>query len=844
MSYELSHDTIAKQVYEKASTEARTRRKVERFVHERHAAYTERGAALTQDDLDYVKPYRKAINISVAEEKFLADGQTQLERRRFWQRILVLGIIGILTTATIISWQQYRKATEQTEIAKEEERKAHESDLRAQERAKEAEQERNKAEASEKAATAAEARAVEEAEAAKRERAEAIRARRATQTALNETESFELAYRAGVAAEDGKYLEGLSLSWQSFLALPGKHSTDAVLNIAHPFEEWDLATSVERYRVESFDQLQFSDDGKYYFTGSYYGTDSIAVWRASDQLFLFKREVQGLRDKVLEDKYSICFSPDSKLLIAFDTDDGERKAWQVPSGRSVNIDEWPAFALYALSCARDIKATANDYHLLVGDGREMRVLSWESLMSSTASLEQDDIEKLFRTDEYAVTKLQIDRSADEYFPKGVFSPDGRELIMVEDDEDELARFDARTGERLPGKRNAEYSIDALAFPDHGRYIVACSESAALVYDPKLTQRIDSFQMTYPDYLSPKGDLFVEHDRNYLRAWNYDFIWSEQWLPNGEEFQNVVIGPQSGHLIYQLADHEVWIQEMRIGGSSRQLQNSDKDNNYFFFSSDEKFLLCKTTSQDYASYQLFKTANGKEIEGLDNYTALTFSPDAKYLFSCDTLGKIHRHPLNDISSAELIIDNGYPVESLHVGPNGRYLVTYNTYSGSTRGRMWNIDTQEKHAEFAIPTDPEACAFSPDGKYLYFAPIRGFDDAPDYIYTMEVETKKLGSLLANPNYRTVVTRRQQEPYLWPLLVDGQHYFMTRDGIWDVATGFQLESFKYQRGEKGDPPTQLIAVDPQARFTLQMKDGQINRYPTILPNLLNGNISPSSE
>ena len=43
LHYELSHDSIARQVFEKASTEARKRRKVERFVQERYAAYRERG---------------------------------------------------------------------------------------------------------------------------------------------------------------------------------------------------------------------------------------------------------------------------------------------------------------------------------------------------------------------------------------------------------------------------------------------------------------------------------------------------------------------------------------------------------------------------------------------------------------------------------------------------------------------------------------------------------------------------------------------------------------------------------------------------------------------------------
>ena len=61
MDYELIHDTIAKQVFEKASTEARNRRKAEKYIPKRYEAYQQRGAKLTQDDIDsmYIWVYEK-----------------------------------------------------------------------------------------------------------------------------------------------------------------------------------------------------------------------------------------------------------------------------------------------------------------------------------------------------------------------------------------------------------------------------------------------------------------------------------------------------------------------------------------------------------------------------------------------------------------------------------------------------------------------------------------------------------------------------------------------------------------------------------------------------------------
>ena len=73
MGYELSHDTIAKQIFEKASVEARTRRKVEKFIRERHQAFQERSAPMTMEDIDFVQPYLDQINISESTYQLLKE---------------------------------------------------------------------------------------------------------------------------------------------------------------------------------------------------------------------------------------------------------------------------------------------------------------------------------------------------------------------------------------------------------------------------------------------------------------------------------------------------------------------------------------------------------------------------------------------------------------------------------------------------------------------------------------------------------------------------------------------------------------------------------------------------
>ena len=98
MEYELIHDTIAKQVFEKASTEARSRRKVEKYIRERYEAYKQRGAKLTQDDVDFISPYLAQVNILKEEEQFIDDGKRALKAAKRKRQMIAVAI-GLLLVA-------------------------------------------------------------------------------------------------------------------------------------------------------------------------------------------------------------------------------------------------------------------------------------------------------------------------------------------------------------------------------------------------------------------------------------------------------------------------------------------------------------------------------------------------------------------------------------------------------------------------------------------------------------------------------------------------------------------------------------------------------------------------
>ncbi|MEL6676447.1 MAG: SUMF1/EgtB/PvdO family nonheme iron enzyme [Bacteroidota bacterium] len=133
MKYELIHDSIARLVFDKASTEARTRRKVERYIRELFQAYHERGSAITQDDLDYVTPYLSQVNISAEEADFVEAGRKALIQQRRNRRILVTAVVLVLALISSVALWQWRNAELEKERAEEAQSLAEQKEQEAKE---------------------------------------------------------------------------------------------------------------------------------------------------------------------------------------------------------------------------------------------------------------------------------------------------------------------------------------------------------------------------------------------------------------------------------------------------------------------------------------------------------------------------------------------------------------------------------------------------------------------------------------------------------------------------------------------------------------------------------------
>ena len=103
MKYELSHDSIAHQIFEKASTEAKARRRVSSLVERALERYQRRGVLLTQEDIDEIKPFERTIHFSKEATRFIQESKLALEKEARRRRRITTAIISILSILLLIA---------------------------------------------------------------------------------------------------------------------------------------------------------------------------------------------------------------------------------------------------------------------------------------------------------------------------------------------------------------------------------------------------------------------------------------------------------------------------------------------------------------------------------------------------------------------------------------------------------------------------------------------------------------------------------------------------------------------------------------------------------------------
>lgn len=111
MKIELSHDILARKVYDTASPEEKMRLRMERFLKNRYAYYSDQGVLLGKEDLNYIQPFLKEIALSEEEEAFIRESRSHVEGQERRKKRIALAIIAglsLLSAFAIWQWQLAR----------------------------------------------------------------------------------------------------------------------------------------------------------------------------------------------------------------------------------------------------------------------------------------------------------------------------------------------------------------------------------------------------------------------------------------------------------------------------------------------------------------------------------------------------------------------------------------------------------------------------------------------------------------------------------------------------------------------------------------------------------------
>jgi hypothetical protein len=100
--------------FEKATGEMKARRKIEQLVKTNYELYLKRQALMTQEQLEEIRPFRQALNLSKEEADFVEKSEKALmasQRRKF---ILALSIITSLALmGGFTGWQWFKSSKQQ-----------------------------------------------------------------------------------------------------------------------------------------------------------------------------------------------------------------------------------------------------------------------------------------------------------------------------------------------------------------------------------------------------------------------------------------------------------------------------------------------------------------------------------------------------------------------------------------------------------------------------------------------------------------------------------------------------------------------------------------------------------
>lgn len=127
MKFELSHDTLARVIYDRSSTEDKMRLKILGFIRGRHQYYLDNKNLLTKEDLAYIRPYLAKLELSPDEDNFIKRSRQAVKLQYYWtlgSTIFIIIVLGALFIWAMRGWGAVEKTRAHLEFSNQEKNRA------------------------------------------------------------------------------------------------------------------------------------------------------------------------------------------------------------------------------------------------------------------------------------------------------------------------------------------------------------------------------------------------------------------------------------------------------------------------------------------------------------------------------------------------------------------------------------------------------------------------------------------------------------------------------------------------------------------------------------------------
>lgn len=104
MKIELAHDILAKRIYDISSTEDKMRMKIHDLLKDRLALYEEKQILLTKEDLNYIYPFLKVVELQPKEFDLVKKSERSIAQKKRKLYMLIAGVIILLLAFNFITW--------------------------------------------------------------------------------------------------------------------------------------------------------------------------------------------------------------------------------------------------------------------------------------------------------------------------------------------------------------------------------------------------------------------------------------------------------------------------------------------------------------------------------------------------------------------------------------------------------------------------------------------------------------------------------------------------------------------------------------------------------------------